>query len=100
MGAGELIETCEAVCWLDLGLRLRMLFFELEFVIPIYRPISQKIDVPWAVDGFFWISANIDHQQILQIVMESWSSFIPILAGMANCGVNLEVSLFLSISVV
>ena len=62
MLAGNLIETYEVVCWWDLGLLLRIIFFELESVKPIYRHISQRIDEPWAADDFFWISANMDHR--------------------------------------
>ena len=50
---GDLIETCEEVCWWNLGLRLQMIFFDLESVKSIYRYISGKIDVSWAVDVKF-----------------------------------------------
>ena len=52
--AARLIGPCERICWWELGYRFRMVFHHLDWIFEgLYVPISERIDVEWAVDEDF-----------------------------------------------
>ena len=53
-GLREVEGPCERICWWELGYRFPMAFHHLDWIFEgLYVPISERIDVEWAVDEDF-----------------------------------------------